>query len=113
MTDVPMLYSDKPILFNSVECDELTDYVAELSHAIERIALDGDRPELVARLSEIQDGLIELMKIIEQHTEPIIPLTPSPNGRDCLGNGQHDGIEIQCEDCPHIEICCESYGEDV
>jgi DNA polymerase-3 subunit epsilon len=34
-----------------------------------------------------------------------LPLTPSPNGRDCLGNGEHNGIEIQCDECSHFYEC--------
>lgn len=33
-----------------------------------------------------------------------IKLTPSPNGADCLGNGQHDDVEIQCDEFDHSTV---------
>jgi DNA polymerase-3 subunit epsilon len=40
-----------------------------------------------------------------------VQLTPSPGGRDCLGNGEHDGIEIQCDECAHYFECCDDQKE--
>lgn len=34
-----------------------------------------------------------------------IELIPSPNGRDCIGNGEHKGVEIQCDECAHYFSC--------
>ena len=34
-----------------------------------------------------------------------MPLTPSPEGRDCLGNGEHPGFECQCDECDHYLAC--------
>ncbi len=34
-----------------------------------------------------------------------IKLTPSLNGAECIGNGEHDGIEIQCDECNHYLDC--------
>lgn len=31
-------------------------------------------------------------------------LTPSPNGIDCVGNGQHE-IECQCDECDFFLDC--------
>lgn len=38
-------------------------------------------------------------------SEQDIKLTPSPNGEDCLGNGKHEGIEIQCDECDYFLEC--------
>ena len=32
-------------------------------------------------------------------------LTPSPAGRDCLGNGDWPGYECQCDECEHFQVC--------
>ena len=32
-------------------------------------------------------------------------LTPSLGGIECKGNGQHEGIEIQCDECDHFLVC--------
>lgn len=32
-------------------------------------------------------------------------LTPSPQGRECLGNGEHPDIECCCDECPHYLTC--------
>lgn len=32
-------------------------------------------------------------------------LTPSYHGKDCLGNGQHPGIECCCDECDYLMIC--------
>lgn len=34
-----------------------------------------------------------------------IILTPSPGGRDCIGNGEHESIEIQCDECNYFFEC--------
>lgn len=33
-------------------------------------------------------------------------LTPSPHGRDCLGNGLWPGYECQCPDCDWFQTIC-------
>lgn len=33
-------------------------------------------------------------------------LTPSPGGRECLGNGHWPGYECQCPDCDWYETVC-------
>lgn len=30
---------------------------------------------------------------------------PSLDGKDCLGNGEHEEIEIQCDECDYYLIC--------
>lgn len=32
-------------------------------------------------------------------------LTPGNNGDDCLGNGEHEGIECCCDECDYM-LCC-------
>ncbi len=41
------------------------------------------------------------------------PLTPSLGGKDCLGNGEHPGIECCCENCNHYLICYPDIEDDV
>ncbi len=41
-----------------------------------------------------------------------IQLTPSPNGEDCLGNGEHEGIEIQCDECDYYLECFPDWRKD-
>ena len=40
-----------------------------------------------------------------------MPLTPSPEGRDCLGNGEHPGFECQCDECDHYLACFPEYDD--
>lgn len=39
------------------------------------------------------------------------PLTPSFHGEDCLGNGEHPGIECRCDECPHYLTCFPDWKE--
>ena len=41
-----------------------------------------------------------------------IQLTPSPNGEDCLGNGEHEGVEIQCDECDYYLECFPDWRKD-
>ena len=34
-----------------------------------------------------------------------ITLKPSLGGKECLGNGTHDDIEIQCDECNYYLEC--------
>ena len=34
-----------------------------------------------------------------------IPLTPSYHGKNCLGNGEHPGLECCCDECDYYLIC--------
>ena len=34
-----------------------------------------------------------------------VVLTPGNHGNDCLGNGEHPGIECCCDECDYM-ICC-------
>lgn len=38
-----------------------------------------------------------------------ILLTPSLHGKDCLGNGEHTGIECCCDECDHFLTCFPEY----
>ena len=39
-----------------------------------------------------------------------IKLTPG-DADACLGNGQHDGIECQCDNCDHFLACYPEWAE--
>lgn len=39
------------------------------------------------------------------------PLTPSFHGKDCLGNGEHPGIECCCDECDHYLTCFPDWKE--
>ena len=45
-----------------------------------------------------------LYKSIEVE-EPEIELTPSPQGKECLGNGEHPEHECQCDECAYYLEC--------
>lgn len=34
-----------------------------------------------------------------------IELTPSLEGKDCLGNGKHKDIECMCDECDYFLVC--------
>ena len=53
-----------------------------------------------------EEALAEFRRRHMPH-EPTIPheLTPSPQGRDCLGNGSWPGYECCCDECPHYLTC--------
>ena len=40
-----------------------------------------------------------------------IELTPGNFGRDCLGNGEHKGIECCCDECNYFLCCFEGMDE--
>ena len=40
-----------------------------------------------------------------------IVLTPGNGGKDCLGNGEHPGIECCCDECDYM-LCCLAEGEE-
>lgn len=41
------------------------------------------------------------------------PLTPSFHGKDCLGNGEHIGIECCCDECDHYLTCFPDWEDSV
>lgn len=38
-----------------------------------------------------------------------IELTPSYQGKDCIGNGTSEGIECQCDECNFFLECFEEF----
>lgn len=38
-------------------------------------------------------------------------LTPSYHGKDCLGNGEHPGIECCCDECGYFLVCFPDYND--
>ena len=38
-------------------------------------------------------------------------LIPGRMGRDCLGNGQHEGMECCCDECDYMICCLEDHDE--
>ena len=40
-----------------------------------------------------------------------VKLTPSWHGKDCLGNGEHPGIECCCDECAWYLECWPDYQE--
>ena len=41
-----------------------------------------------------------------------VVLTPGNGGRDCLGNGEHPGIECCCDECDYMQCCLENYDSE-
>lgn len=53
------------------------------------------------------------MKLVEQWDRYGPPLTPSPHGRECLGNGSWPGYPCQCPGCDwYPTICFPDYAAD-
>jgi plasmid stability protein len=40
-------------------------------------------------------------------------LTPSPQGRECLGNGSWPGYECCCDECDYYLVCFPDWREDM
>lgn len=34
-----------------------------------------------------------------------VELTPSLNGAECIGNGEHSEVECQCDECDFYQEC--------
>ena len=43
----------------------------------------------------------------EERLDPAtgIMLTPSHHGKDCFGNGEHEGFECCCDECDYYLFC--------
>lgn len=41
-----------------------------------------------------------------------IVLTPGNFGKDCMGNGKHEGIECCCDECDYAQCCLESFNAE-
>ena len=39
-------------------------------------------------------------------------LTPGNCGKDCLGNGEHEGIECCCDECDYMLCCTENHNPE-
>ena len=37
-----------------------------------------------------------------------VVLMPGNGGKDCLGNGEHPGIECCCDECDYMQCCLEN-----
>lgn len=93
---------------------DLIDQVAG-SMAIEGFILteeDKERIQCVAADPSCADAI--LRELIQKHTvirEDLIDpstgtkLTPSPAGRECLGNGTWPGYECCCDECDYFLEC--------
>lgn len=40
-----------------------------------------------------------------------VELRPSFHGKDCPGNGEHEGIECCCDECDHYLTCFPDWKE--
>lgn len=54
------------------------------------------------------DGTVVRCQEILLQRQHLVPweLTPSPGGKECLGNGHWPGYECQCPDCDYYETIC-------
>ncbi len=41
-----------------------------------------------------------------------IPLTPSLQGKRCLGNGSHPGYECCCDECDYALYCYPQFNDE-
>lgn len=53
-----------------------------------------------------EEALADLRARIAHDPSIPIELSPSPGGKECLGNGEHPGYECQCPDCDYYETIC-------
>ena len=55
---------------------------------------------------ELAEQRLILRPMMDNLIDPTgTPLTPSFHGKDCLGNGEHPGIECCCNECDHYLAC--------
>lgn len=48
---------------------------------------------------------------VKKHIDPTgTPLTPSRQGRKCLGNGEHKEYECCCDECDYYLYCFPQYN---
>lgn len=64
-----------------------------------------DKTEAWLRSSRGRAALEQLERALIKQAEHLPPLTPSPSGRECLGNGFWPGYECQCPDCDWYAVC--------
>ncbi len=38
-----------------------------------------------------------------------VELTPGAEGKYCLGNGEHAGVECCCDECDYLQCCLENH----
>lgn len=79
------------------------------------------RRRILPRLTPAQDAAMEALlrsdagqqalALVEALDHPEWPreLTPSPGGRECLGNGSWPGYECQCDECDDFLTCYPEY----
>jgi hypothetical protein len=73
-----------------------------------------DKTEAWLRSSRGRVALEQLELALLEQVEHLLPLTPSPAGRECLGNGTWPGYPCQCPGCDWYETVCfpESAADD-
>lgn len=100
-------FSSSEIIAEYIE-ERILESQAELIRAgvstVEILAeyLDVSVDELRARLAEIDSNI---------DPGAGVDLTPSWHGQDCQGNGEHPGIECQCDECDHFLDCFPDWQE--
>lgn len=65
-------------------------------------------PELDNAIQILKEA-IAAVEEMDENSDP--PLTPSFHGKDCLGNGEHEGIECCCDECDHYLTCFPDWKE--
>lgn len=97
-----------------VEAEPVTDRGEDVERLEERIC----------RLNEtIQDQKEEIESLrvtlayhygLRQYYQPDRgpELVPSPGGRDCPANGEHEGVELGCDECGHFLTCFAEYSKE-
>ena len=89
------------------QAPELPAVAAYVEYALGRI----DRQEYARRLEAVGKGYMLQRtpmtdaELLQEHLTPP-ELTPSPGGRECLGNGHWVGYECHCPDCDFYETVC-------
>lgn len=94
----------------------IAEYIEEriLENQAELIRAGLSTVEILAEHLEVPvDALKARLEEIDAAIDPGagVDLTPSWHGQDCKGNGEHPGIECQCDECDHYLDCFPDWQE--
>lgn len=109
----PPIFNNDPMINNLL--DQMKGNIEKLVEAMD--PADYKAPEMPATdlLVQYLAGRItgtEYMQRLEELGQDL-PLNPSHHGKECIGNGEREGIECQCDECPHYLDCFPDWKEAV
>lgn len=59
---------------------------------------------------EFEDKMTALFSAIDAR---VTNLTPSCHGKDCRSNGEHPGVECQCDECDYYLTCFPDWRKQI